>query len=114
MPPRRLYLDNAATSFPKPPAVLDAMTRFATELGASPGRGAYHEAREAGRLLQQCRERINTLIHGESPDHVLFTLNTTDALNLAIHGVVHPAVPAATSSPPTSTTTRSSARSTTW
>ena len=93
MPPRRLYLDNAATSFPKPPAVLDAMTRFATELGASPGRGAYHEAREAGRLLQQCRERINTLIHGESPDHVVFTLNTTDALNLAIHGVVHPGCP---------------------
>ena len=89
MPPRRLYLDNAATSFPKPPAVLDAMTRYATELGASPGRGAYAEAREAGELLYQCRERINTLIHGESPDHIVFTLNTSDALNLAIHGLVH-------------------------
>ena len=86
--PRRLYLDNAATSFPKPPGVLEAMTRYATELGASPGRGAYAEAREAGRLLQQCRERLNTLFHGESPSHVVFTLNTSDALNLAIRGLV--------------------------
>ncbi|MEX1017133.1 MAG: aminotransferase class V-fold PLP-dependent enzyme, partial [Phycisphaeraceae bacterium] len=88
--PRRLYMDNAATSFPKPPGVLEAMTRFATELGASPGRGAYAEAREAGRLMHQCRERINSLIHGENPGHVIFTLNTTDALNMAIHGLVRP------------------------
>ncbi len=88
----RLYLDNAATSFPKPPAVLDAMTRYATELGASPGRGGYAEAREAAELMQRCRERINTLIGGASPDNVVFTLNTSDALNLAIRGVVlkHP------------------------
>lgn len=85
---RRIYMDNAATSFPKPPAVIEAMTRFATELGASPGRGAYAEAREAGRLLQQCRQRINTLIHGENPSHVIFTLNTTDALNMAIRGIL--------------------------
>ncbi|MFA9479085.1 aminotransferase class V-fold PLP-dependent enzyme [Phycisphaerales bacterium AB-hyl4] len=89
--PRRLYMDNAATSFPKPPGVLAAMTRFATELGASPGRGAYAEAQEAGQLMHQCRERINTLIHGENPDHVVFTLNTTDALNLAIHGITRAA-----------------------
>ncbi len=85
---QRIYMDNAATSFPKPPAVHDAMTRFATGLGASPGRGAYAEAREAGRLLYQCRQRINTLIHGEKPEHVIFTLNTTDALNLAIRGLI--------------------------
>lgn len=83
-------MDNAATSFPKPPGVLQAMTRFARELGASPGRGAYAEAREAGRLLFQCRQRLNTLIHGEDPRHVIFTLNTTDALNLAIRGLVRP------------------------
>lgn len=89
--PRRIYLDNAATSFPKPPCVLEAMNRYATENGASPGRGAYAEAREATALFEQCRSRINTLLHGESPDHVVFTLNTTDALNLAIHGLIHPA-----------------------
>ncbi|MEM7624764.1 MAG: aminotransferase class V-fold PLP-dependent enzyme [Planctomycetota bacterium] len=91
MPPtRRLYLDNAATSFPKPPCVLEAMNHYATHLGASPGRGAYTEAREAGDLLAQCRQRINTLLRGQSPDHVVFTLNTSDALNLAIHGLIHP------------------------
>ncbi|MEM1107374.1 MAG: aminotransferase class V-fold PLP-dependent enzyme [Planctomycetota bacterium] len=87
---RRIYLDNAATSFPKPPCVLEAMNRYATELGASPGRGAYAEAREATALFSQCRSRINTLLNGESADHVVFTLNTTDALNLAIHGLIHP------------------------
>ena len=84
----RIYMDNAATSFPKPPGVLEAMTRYATELGASPGRGAYAEAREAGLLMQQCRTRINQLINGEDENHVIFTLNTTDALNMAIRGIV--------------------------
>ncbi len=88
--PQRLYLDNAATSFPKPPCVLEAMNLYATHCGASPGRGAYAEAREATDTFHQCRQRINMLIHGQSPDHVVFTLNTTDALNLAIHGLIHP------------------------
>lgn len=89
-PARRLYFDNAATSFPKPPAVLEAMTRYATELGASPGRGAYREARESGAVLTECRRRINRLIGGTSAEHVVFTLNTSDALNLAIRGLVRP------------------------
>ena len=87
---KRIYFDNAATSFPKPTAVMAAMKDFAERLGASPARGGYAEAREAGELLHRCRERINTLIHGESADHVVFTLNTTDALNLAIRGLVRP------------------------
>jgi cysteine desulfurase family protein len=84
----RLYFDNAATSFPKPPVVAEAMHDYMTRLGASPGRGAYAEAVESGRLLQDCRDAINTLINGASGDHVIFTLNTSDALNLAIKGVV--------------------------
>ena len=88
---KRRYFDNAATSFPKPPTVMAAMERYARELGASPGRGAYREAREAGELLWRCRERICTLINGAAPDHVVFTLNTSDALNLAIKGVIRPA-----------------------
>ncbi|MEO1130619.1 MAG: aminotransferase class V-fold PLP-dependent enzyme [Planctomycetota bacterium] len=87
---RRVYFDNAATSFPKPPEVLRAMTDYATRLGASPGRGAYAEAREAGALMHRCRERISRLIGGESPEHVVFTLNTSDALNLAIRGLARP------------------------
>lgn len=87
---RRVYMDNAATSFPKPRGVLEAMTRYATELGASAGRGAYAEAVETGRLMNQCRQRINRLIHGERAEHVIFTLNCSDALNLAIKGLIEP------------------------
>jgi cysteine desulfurase/selenocysteine lyase len=85
----RLYFDNAATSFPKPKQVLDAMARYATQLGASAGRGAYREAMETGALLRQCRERLNRLFNGENCDHFIFTLNCSDALNLAIKGIFH-------------------------
>ena len=87
--PRRLYLDNAATSFPKPPAVHAAMADFGAACGASPGRGAYAEARHATALFRTCRERLSALLHGEDPNHIVFTLNTSDALNLAIRGHVH-------------------------
>ena len=86
--PRRLYLDNAATSFPKPRAVTDAMVRYATELGASAGRGAYREAVETGNLIAECRRRLSRLFNGERPEHFVFTLNCSDALNLAIKGLV--------------------------
>src|SRR6478735_5932631 len=88
--PRRLYMDNAATSFPKPRQVLDAMCRYATELGASAGRGAYAEAIETAGLLTECRRRLNRLFNGANPNHFVFTLNCSDALNLAIKGLVHP------------------------
>jgi cysteine desulfurase family protein len=81
-------MDNAATSFPKPLAVTDAMVRYARELGASAGRGAYAEAMETGALIADCRRRINRLFNGTSPNHVVFTLNCSDALNLAIKGLV--------------------------
>jgi len=87
---QRIYMDNAATSFPKPPAVHAAMMRFATELGAN-ARGAYAEAREVGRLVMQCRERLCQLFGGEKPEQVIFTHNTTDALNLALRGFLGPA-----------------------
>jgi len=87
VPPRRIYLDNAATSFPKPPGVLEAMTRYGRDVGASPGRGHYAESREGAAIIRECRRRLNTLIGGEDPSHIVFTLNTSDALNLAIKGV---------------------------
>ena len=52
----RLYLDNAATSFPKPPSVTAAMVRYASEVGGSAGRGTYAEAMEGGRIVRQCRD----------------------------------------------------------
>jgi len=90
MQPRRLYLDNAATSFPKPQGVHDAMLRYATELGASAGRGAYHEAIETAALMTECRRRLIKLFNGQNPDHFVFTLNCTESLNLAIKGLIDP------------------------
>src|SRR3954462_3137817 len=85
---RRLYCDNAATSFPKPPEVLQAMVRYATEIGASAGRGGYAEAQASRAVLNTCRERLNTLFNGENPYHFIFTLNCSDATNLGIKGVL--------------------------
>lgn len=85
---RRLYLDNAATSFPKPPGVYEALVRYGRDIGATPGRANYAESLEGGRVIGLCRERLCHLVNGESPDHIIFTLNTTDALNLAIKGIV--------------------------
>lgn len=90
MAPRRLYLDNASTSFPKAPGVMEAMQRYATELGASAGRAAYDEAVETGQLISRCRQRLNSLFNGADSSHFIFTLNCTEALNLAIKGLIDP------------------------
>jgi cysteine desulfurase family protein len=85
-------MDNSATSFPKPPGVLEAMTRYATQCGASGGRGQYAEAMEASAILQRTRRKLNRFFNGENPSHFVFSLNCSDALNLAIHGMfrAHP------------------------
>jgi selenocysteine lyase/cysteine desulfurase len=88
MKPKRLYMDNAATSFPKPPEVLAAMNKYATEIGASAGRGAYAEAIQSAAMLAECRRRLQRLFNGEKPEHFIFTLNCTDASNLALKGLV--------------------------
>jgi len=98
--PRRRYFDNAATSFPKPQAVYAAMSRYATDLGASAGRGAYHEALQTGQLINQCRQRLNRLFNGERPEHFIFTLNCSDALNLAIKGILTNNPHSSSSNPP--------------
>jgi cysteine desulfurase/selenocysteine lyase len=66
------------------------MVRYAEQLGASPGRGAYAESRETGRLLDRCRDQLRALFGAPTPSHVIFTLNASDALNLAIHGLLRP------------------------
>ncbi len=86
----RIYLDNAATSYPKPPTVMEAMVDYARDCGASAGRGAYAEAQMSTSVLRACREKLNRLFNGANPDHFIFTLNCTDALNLAIHGYLRP------------------------
>jgi cysteine desulfurase family protein len=99
MTPRRLYLDNAATSFPKPPSVTDAMVHYAQQIGASAGRGAYAEAIESGKVLERARAAIARLINSRSANHVIFTLNCTDALNLAMKGLLAPLIEAGKSKP---------------
>ena len=86
----RIYADNAATSFPKPPEVLNAIIDYARRIGASAGRGSYAEARESAEVIALCRRRLNILFHGENPNHFIFTLNCTDALNMAIGGWLKP------------------------
>ncbi|MBK8914937.1 MAG: aminotransferase class V-fold PLP-dependent enzyme [Phycisphaerales bacterium] len=93
----RLYLDNAATSFPKPPAVATAVHEHVAHSGGSAGRGAYREAIESGRLFDRCRAAVRTLLGLHPDDGVIFTLNCTDALNLAIKGLTPPGAHVVTS-----------------
>lgn len=85
-----IYLDNAATSFPKPACVYDAMDRYNREFGVAVGRGAYRQAIEVTAEVQRCRQRAAQLFNAESPERIIFTFNGTDSLNLAIHGLLRP------------------------
>jgi cysteine desulfurase/selenocysteine lyase len=87
--PRR-YLDNAATSWPKPDAVFAAWDRAARELGATAGRGGYREAVEADAIRRQARARVAAVLGGVDPARVALPAGATLALNLAIHGIVRP------------------------
>lgn len=87
---QRIYLDNAATSWPKPPQVYEAVERAMRVLGAPAGRGTYHEAAEVERGLADARRRIARLINTADPRRVIFTSNGTDSLNLALHGFLRP------------------------
>ncbi len=87
---RRIYLDHAATSWPKSAAVLDAMNRFARDCGAAAGRGGYRSAAEADRIVTQTRRAIARLVGAKSADCISLHSNGTAALNAAIHGVVRP------------------------
>ncbi len=83
-----IYLDNAATSFPKPPEVYEALDRFARHDLANPGRAGHKMALGAERVLEDARHRLNRFFGGRSPERWIFTLNGTDALNIAIKGVL--------------------------
>ena len=81
-----IYLDNGATSFPKPQEVAQAVAR-ALEQGANPGRGGYEAAMEAGNLVLNCREAAGRLFHCK-PEQVVLTANCTQGLNIAIGSLV--------------------------
>lgn len=81
-----IYFDNAATSWPKPPEVQDAMTQFLQEVGANPGRSGHRMAMESARMVYRVREAVAELFHAPDPLRVVFEHNITAALNLALIG----------------------------
>ncbi|HEX5106521.1 MAG TPA: cysteine desulfurase [Pirellulaceae bacterium] len=87
---QRIYLDNAATSWPKPEAVYRSVDVCQRRLGAPAGRGAYAEASEVERTVASCRKKIAQLIGAADPSRIILTQNGTDSLNLAIHGWLRP------------------------
>ncbi|MFM9116903.1 MAG: aminotransferase class V-fold PLP-dependent enzyme [Planctomycetota bacterium] len=88
--PNRIYCDHAATSWPKPESVYLAMDRYARDQGAAAGRGGYLRAVEAGRCVTTARQAIARLITVADERRIVFCSNGTDALNLALHGLVRP------------------------
>jgi cysteine desulfurase family protein len=83
-----IYLDNAATSFPKPEGVYQALDAFARQSLANPGRAGHKMALAAEHALDDCRHLLNQFFHGQQPERFIFTLNCTDALNMAFKGVL--------------------------
>ena len=83
-----IYLDNAATSSPKPQCVVDAVTHAMTQANANPGRSGHSLSIEAGRAVLECRRSIANLINVSDPFSISFQFNCTDALNLAIKGTL--------------------------
>lgn len=85
-----VYLDNAATSHPKPQAVIDEVIRALTEFNANPGRSGHAAAIEAAHCVYAARSALSELLHAEEKSSLVFCFNSTDALNLAIKGILRP------------------------
>jgi cysteine desulfurase / selenocysteine lyase len=90
MTDRLIYLDNAATSFPKPIEVLREMVETYARVGVSPGRGNHDLATQAGDLVDQARSQVARFFGAPDPTRVIFAANATDALNTVIGGLVRP------------------------
>ena len=84
-----IYLDNAATTLRKPPQVIDAVARAMGSFGNS-ARGTHEGALTASRTIYNTRCKLAALFGCPRPNHVVFTANSTEALNIAIHGLVRP------------------------
>lgn len=93
-----IYFDNAATSWPKPPGVVEAMVHFMNDVGANPGRSGHRLAVEAGRTVYDAREAVTQLFNAPDPLQVVFGHNVTEALNLALRGLLRPGDHVVTSS----------------
>jgi cysteine desulfurase / selenocysteine lyase len=83
-----IYLDNAATSWPKPETVYREMDRFIRQQGANPGRAGFRMAVEAMRVVEEARVLLKSFFHVGDNGHIIFTLNCTDSLNIALKGIL--------------------------
>lgn len=87
---RRVYFDNGATTYPKPEPVYSAVDRFMRDVGGSAGRSGHSRAVETGRIVYETRSHIADLFNAGDPLRIAFTKNATEALNVAIWGVLRP------------------------
>ena len=87
---KTIYLDNAATSFPKPEAMLAAMTAYQQAIGANPGRSGHGLSIDAGRIVYETRETLARLFNSEDPLRIVLTKNSTEALNIVLKGALKP------------------------
>jgi cysteine desulfurase/selenocysteine lyase len=85
-----IYLDNGATSFPKPEEVYSYMDYFYRHFGVNPGRSGYDLCIEAAETIDGTRQLLTSLFHGTDPNRLCFSYNSTDALNLIIFGMLRP------------------------
>ena len=85
-----IYLDNGATSFPKPETVYKFMDKFYRSNGVSPGRSGNDHSIETGNIVEETRKAMTYYLNGNDPNRLVFSLNSTDALNLAINGLLKP------------------------
>jgi cysteine desulfurase family protein len=83
-----IYFDNPATSWPKPPQVKEAMVKFMEEIGANPGRSGHTLSIEAARIIYEARESLSVLFHVKDSSRIVFTLNATESINLALKGIL--------------------------
>lgn len=83
-----IYLDNAATTWPKPDAVYEAINECLRHLGANPGRSSHRMSVQAERVVEETRLLVARFFNAPSPNHVIFTLNCTDSLNIALKGLL--------------------------
>jgi cysteine desulfurase / selenocysteine lyase len=88
MNPPTIYLDNAGTSWPKPACVIEAMTRFQAQDAGNPGRALHRMAVATDRMLADVRAQLTRLVGGDTPERMILCLNGSDALNIAIKGVL--------------------------
>ncbi|TES85713.1 MAG: aminotransferase class V-fold PLP-dependent enzyme, partial [Candidatus Aminicenantes bacterium] len=84
-----IFLDNGATSFPKPEEVYAFMDNFYRNFGVNPGRSGYDLCMETGELVETTREMLTEFFNGKDPNRLCFSYNSTDALNLVINGILN-------------------------